>query len=345
MAARFRCPYCSTEVALSGVPAGGRAVCPRCGETFVPAPIDAIDGDPPAAPETGPPADGTGRSLLTLAMLGGTLASAVLAAFVYAVLHGPPPRVPSRPTPTPAAAGVVPPLGLRGLAHLPAGSDVVFAAQFVGVETAANEAKTTPRALLSQAGVPADLFATLDHLGLPIEAVDHVAGGLQVGADSPIPRGVVAILLRSAPADPAAVRVKLNAAPVRGKPGYYTASVRGFPVTLRELDPRVYLFATDAADLAPPADRAGGGHLAAGVREGMARVTPGAAAWLATDAADWANRPAVVLGLKLLGDWLTVPADKLAAVRAVAAEAMLGPPPAGRVWVRKMTGNWTEWND
>lgn len=345
MAARFRCPYCSTAVAPAESPAGGRVVCPRCGETFAPTPADAIEDDAPAAAGDGPPADGTRRSLLTLAMLGVCLAAAVAAAGVYGLTRATPERPRPRLPPIPAATGVVPPLSVRGLAYLPAGSNVVFAAQFAGVETAANEAKSTPRDLLARAGVPAELFASLDQFGLPVEAIDHVAGGLQVGAESPIPRAVVAVVLRSAPADAAAVRAKLNAAPVRGQPGQFTATVRGYPLSMQELDPRVYLFATDAADLAPPADRIGGGHLAPGVCESMAKVDPSAAAWAATDRADWAKKPAVVLGLRLLGDRVAVPADKLAAVRALAAEATVGPPPAGRVWALGGDGRWAQWGE
>ena len=345
MAVRFRCPFCSTAAAFTDLPPGGRVVCPRCGETFAPSPADAVDDATPVALGDAPPDDGTRRSLLPLALLGGCLATAVLAAFVYSLTRGSPERVRPQPVSVAVAPGVVPPLSLRGLAFLPAGSNVVFAAQFAGVETAAFDAKMTPRVLLTQAGVPAELFATLDQLKLPVEAIDHVAGGLQVGTESPIPRAVVAVVLRAAPSDPAAVRAKLNAVAVRGKPGHYTAAVRGYPVALRELDPRIYLFATDAADLAPPADRAGGGHLAAGVREAMARIDPAAAAWAATDAAEWAKLPAVVLGVKLLGDRAKVPADKLGDVRAAAAEATLGPPAVGRVWVAGGDGMWTRWSN
>ncbi len=334
---QLSCPYCNSGVSLEGVPPPGRAVCPRCGEAFpVKPPADdaprlpeASPNGPPAAPpeiDEGPP----GRSLRTPALVGAILGAVVLAVGLYVVVRPPGGRA-TAPTDLggPKPAATVPPAALPGLAYLPADTNVAFAVQPGPVLIHAERANTDPRQLLTRAGIPEAVPAALDRLGLSLERIDHVCGGLAVAGDNAIPRVFVALLLREPPDDPAEFRRRLHATQFTAPSGAtrFKADLAGLPVEMANPDPRAYLFATAGADLDAAGRRAGRGseHLPAGLRESLAQLSPASVAWAATDADRWADKPAVKL-LAAARKQPDLPA-RLEAIRAAAVGVSLEPEP------------------
>jgi hypothetical protein len=183
--------------------------------------------------------------------------------------------------------------------------------------------------------VPAQVFATLDRLGLALDQIDQLCGALVVPAESPIPRAVVALLLTRPMADEAAFLKHLKATQYTSASGAtrYKGVDLGVPIPfeLARRDAKTYLFATDGKDLDAPAGR-GSGHLPLGVKESMARLSPASLAWAATDSATWADRPFV----KVVAEVLKQPtlSKRLAGGKAAAVGVSLEPEPQATLAIR-----------
>ncbi len=348
MTVQLSCPYCNAGVSVAEVPPSHRVVCPRCGESFpvkVPAgpddeggaprvPVASLNGSPAAVPHTQPP-PAPGWSLAAPALIGLVLAAGVLALGLYAfVFHRP---AGTSTTPTDAGrrpAATVPPAAVAGLAYLPPDTNVAFAAQPGPLLAYADRTGSDPRQLLTRAGVPDRVFATLDRVGLPLDRIDHVCGGLVLAENSAIPRVFVVLALREPPADPGEFRRQLKATQFTAPSGAtrYKADLGGLPVEMSNPDPRTYLFATEGKDLEAAAGRTGSAHLPAGLRESMGKLSPASFAWAATDSGHWSENPGVKLAAALAKQ-PDLPA-RLATVRAAAVGMSLEPDPQLLVAVR-----------
>lgn len=290
MSVRVGCPYCNHKVTLPAAPAGGRANCDRCGEAFpVTGPVEEV-ADRPEAPTR--PADGRPPFLwlvpLLLLVTGGLIGGG---AVVWLLRGANRPAPPAAVAPPPAGPVTWPPSAVPLLAHLPRDVGVAFAIQPGPLLAHAERTGDDPKKLLADLGLPDRAFVVLADAGLPLETIDQLAGGLAFPADSAIPRLVVAVKPKP-PATVAGVLDKLKA--TRAGEGYKTV-VGGLPVTLADRG-GVMVLATADADLAPPGDR----QLPAGLREALGQLSPAAFAWVATGAADWADKPAVKAAALLL---------------------------------------------
>ena len=350
MTVRVSCPFCNTGLTLPGTPPTGRVQCPRCGESFPVKPTDGEDTaveqvEPGPAPSTnGTPADHaepsgppSPRSFGAPAFVAACLVAAVLGVGLYVLLRrdGADTR-PTDPGDNPSKAAVtVPPPAVPGLAYLPADTSVAFAVQPGPLLAYAERTQADPRQLLAAAGVPDRVFATLDSAGVPLDRIDHLAGGLVLAADNAFPRVLVALALRQPPADEAAFRKALGAERVTAASGAARDRVNlgGLPAEMVRLDPKTYLFGTDGRDLDPAGKLAGrgSGHLPAGLRESVGKLSPASVAWAATDAGDWSKNPSVQLLARVRkADW----PQRLAGVRAAAVGVSLEPDPKLTLAVR-----------
>ena len=347
MTVRVSCPFCNAGVPLSELPQTGRVACPRCGESFTVKPGDlehAPSNIPAASPngEYAPPVpQPTGpspiRAIWPLALMGLAFAAVVVGGGLYAIL-----RTPTKPTePAPAdkkPPATIPPASVPGLAYLPGDTSIAFAVQFGPLLAYAERSNTDPRQPLTDAGVPAQVFVTLDRLGLTLDQIDQLCGGLVVAGDNPIPRVVVALLLTKPVADESAFLKQLKATQFTAPSGAtrYKGVDLGVPIPfeLAKHDAKTYLFATDGKDLdaAVTAAGRGSGHVPLGVKESMARLSPASVAWAATDSTNWADKPLV----KVVADLTkqsTLPLRR-ASVRSVAVGLSLEPEPQATVAVR-----------
>jgi hypothetical protein len=255
--------------------------------------------------------------------------AALILAVGLAVLR--PWQKPAPPVPPVAPPPVtVPPLALDGLRYLPATANVVLAVQPAPLVGYAGRTGIDAKQLLLAAGVPERVTGVLDQLGLPLDGIDQLVVGASLTNEA-LP-GLTAVLrLRQPLADEDGFlrRMRAEKRPVAGRP-VWTVSA-GLPLMLTRMDGRTYLFAlTDAGFAAADAPHpAGGGHLPKGLRETIAdRLSPASFVWLATDAENWADKPALKLGLKK--DQL----ERLARGRAAAVGVSLEPDPVLRVAVR-----------
>lgn len=321
MSVRVGCPYCNHRVTLPALPEGGRAVCDRCGETFpVTGAVEDIADDAATEASDGvQPRRATGLGWYALAGL--AAAAVLLAVGLSVVRQDPPPEPPVLP---PAAGPVTwPPPAVPLLKHLPPDAGLAFALQPGPLLAFAERTDADPQALLAGAGVPDRVFTTLAQLGLTLDGIDQLAGGLVFPADTAFPRAVLALK----PAPPATVegllpKLKAERDRTAGGRQRYRADLGGLPVRLETRDAGVLVVATADADLdRPPAT--GGAHLPAGLRETLAKLSPSAFAWAATDAADWADKPTTKAALLLLKR--PDLADKLKLGRAAGAGLSLEP--------------------
>ena len=340
MTVRLSCPYCETAVSLVDLPATHRVVCPRCGETFaahatemqesgphIPVasrngshpPDEPTDSDEPAAPE---------RSLIGLLLFGFVLGAFVVGLGMYAIFRGDANRGEQDTSElTPAKlATTMPPLAVRGLGYLPKDTNVAFAVQPGALLTYAERTKADPKELLIRAGVPAAVFTTLDQLGVELDQIQSLVGGLTLANDSLIPRAVVVLTLRKKLADPAAFLKQLKAQPIKGVAGStrYKVTVANLPMELAILDAGPYLFATDAKDLdAISSPLTAPDQLTTGLRESLTKLSPASFAWVATDSEEWGKKPAITLAAQALKQ-PDLPA-RLATLRAAAIGVSLEP--------------------
>lgn len=181
------------------------------------------------------------------------------------------------------------PIDTPSLGHVPALATVVFAARPASLPEL--------RARLLGAGLPSEALAPLDAVGLPLEDIEELAGGLVVLPDTLIPRAVVVLTL-SDRTDVSRFRTRSKAI-LAGPANTYQISVRGVPVFSREQSAQTLVLATDQNDLTSVATP-GGRHLRSDVQATVARVPDSSRAWLATAVQDWSRVPAVALGQKFL---------------------------------------------
>ncbi|MBX9583404.1 MAG: zinc-ribbon domain-containing protein [Gemmataceae bacterium] len=332
MSARVSCPYCNAGFALIEVPPSGRADCPRCGERFPvrPAPDD---GPTPGADARGPSAPGlplpalapppAGLPARRAALFAAALVLVLAAGLGVYLSRGRPPTPDGDPPPDAAA---VPPLSLRGLGYLPPGTNVAFAVRPGPVLEYAARTGKDPVDILTRAGVPADTLGALGKAGVTLGQIDHVAGGVAVpDAGGGELRFAVVVVLRRPPADEDEFLKALKARRTGpGRDARYAAEFAGLPLALARASATDWVFALADRD----AEAAGGRELAPGLREAIAeKVSADAAAWVATDSARWADKPAVRVAV---GRWLPI----LGKGRAAVAGLSLGESPRVRLAVR-----------
>lgn len=298
MSIRVSCPFCNSSAVLPARPPTGRTACPRCGEVFPVTAAEEVDEPPtPAGPAAAPPSGPlpAARSLLVSLLL----AAAVLGAGLYFYR----PFGSSQPPPPPPAdahpPGTVPPAALAGLRYLPAGVNVAFAVQPAPLLVYADRTNADPTVLLAAPGVPVTFTAALDRLGLPLDRIDHVAGGLSV-ADDNLPGLTLVLRLRQPVADEAAFLRALRAEkkPKAGRVTY-AVTLANLPLTMTQVDDRTYLFGLTDRDLSAADHPPEAPALPAELRAALAtRLSPASFAWAATDAERWADKKLVGAVLK-----------------------------------------------
>jgi hypothetical protein len=216
MSVRLSCPSCNTGFALDAIPADHRAACPRCGDVF---PIrgevaeqasgeSATPFPPSPKPATRRPKPGWSlQRSVTVALALGLLGLATGLVVHYSRGSKPP-----EPQPEPAiAVNATPPAQLAGLGYLPAECNLVFAVQPGPVLADAARLKQEPREFLTRSGVPHQVFATLDQLGLTLPQIDHIACGIFVGDEGDEPRVALVLVLKQPLADEDEFLKKLQA--------------------------------------------------------------------------------------------------------------------------------------
>src|SRR5947209_5152810 len=182
MRIRVSCPHCNSSVVLPERPATGRAACPRCGEMFPVRDVEEVADEASGGRE--PPVSSlqqgaharrsplpTGRALLASV----AVAAVVLGGGLYYFRGPAKPQAAQQSDDRPP--GVVPPAAVAGLRYLPAGTNIAFALQPAPLVAYAEKTNADPKALLTAAGVPAEVTSTRDRPGLPLTTTDQVAGG------------------------------------------------------------------------------------------------------------------------------------------------------------------------
>jgi hypothetical protein len=355
MSRRVSCPYCNTSFDLSGVPPTGRAVCPRCGDTFAVKAPNEETGEPgdagqetadtrqqtasPVAASPAPRRPRLGRLLVVavgLALLGFGIGLGVT------YFRG---GFRSRPNPepdSPPSAAATPPTELTGLAFLPSDTKLLIAVQPGPILAHAARTNQDPRGLLAKAGVPDAVFATLARAGLTLQQIDHVAAG--TNADARELRFALVLSLRRPPDDEEQFLRALQAKPdLKGKKDRYEVTLGGqtFPLQVARVSPRVWVFGLGDRDFAA-VERGGYGpgakHLSADLQEMLGqKLPPDAAVWAAADPDKWAENPLVrlvVLAEPNLKGLLPVLAKGQAAVAGLSFDD----PPRLRAFVRCADG-------
>jgi hypothetical protein len=308
MPAAVTCPFCSHE--FRPTTPGVRTVCPRCGETFAP---DAGGESSAVATADAAPAASGFRPFVAPAAFGVLLFAFVLTLGTYAIFNDQRNRPSPEAGPGPAAHNNSALQLDHSLGLLPPETNVVLAAR---PGLAPDGDLDT---LLKPFGVAdGTLAGALRQVGFDPTQVRSVVVGVTVPADNPIPRAAVVVSLKRVPANARDILAKFDAKPEGRAAGdaRYRATLKGYPVFLRVIDPVTYLIATEEADIDRP-PTTGRGHLSESLRDSLARWPADAALGLATGSADWSARPSVALAAGVAG----VPdlAKRLAGVRAAVA--------------------------
>jgi hypothetical protein len=314
MSVRLSCPSCNTAFTLDAIPADRRAACPRCGDVF---PIrgevaeeanrEGASGPTSPLPQNTKhqtPNTPQGRSLprvVAFALALGLLGFAVGLAVHYS--RGS--KKPAAPPEPLVVAAPTPPAKLAGLGYLPAECNIVFAVQPGPVLDHANRVMKEPGELLAQFGVPPQVLAALDQVGLPLPQIDHIAGGIFAYNEGEELRAALALVLKQPLADEDDFLQKLKARPAPNKKGRYVIQLEKVPFSpmLTRVSPTVWVFGLNEKDFAAT-DRGGygpggtqfRGSDSEGVRKMLASVPPEAAVWVvADDDRDWTQKPLVKL--------------------------------------------------
>ncbi len=316
--ARVSCPFCN---AAYDAPATGPAACPRCGEALPgrggASPMThATSAEPPRGPNW---PVWVGVLVLVVGVIGGLIA---LRSF----------RDSPTPAPQPTAGTpVAPPAHLAGLKYLPPESNVVFAVQPAAIFRHATKVAGNPTEEMAKVGIPQSVLAALGQGGVPLDAIDHVAGGAVIPGAGDLRLGV-ALVLRQPLHDEAKFLDALKAhRPAAGTPPHYKVEFGVIPLKLVKLSDTTWLFGWTDRDLTPE-----GSGLSTAMRDQLAQtVPPDSAACLLTDSADWSSKAAVNTLLLFSGKAEWQPG--LAKVRAAAAGLTLTDPPTLRMMVKGAT--------
>ncbi len=314
MSVRLSCPSCNTTFGLPAIPADRRATCPRCGDVFPVRGFDQETGDSrqetesnqqeplptPLATPHSPASKTTNRFAVGLVILG--LLAVGIGLTIY-FKGGFQKKEETKPAST----------QLAGLGYLPADSNIVFAVRLPPILAYAERTGQDPRALLAGAGVPAQVFGTIEQLGLTLQDIDHIAGSTSLGDGEFELRLTVVLVLQSplADEDEFLQRLKRKSEP-GGKPRYRVEVSRvPLPLLLERVSPLVWVFGVDEKDFEAvdhggygpggvqfrdALKRADGTQELTGLRKMISEVPPDAAVWLAADdERDWTQKPAVQL--------------------------------------------------
>ncbi len=336
MALRVSCPYCNTGFSVPAAPLSGRVACPRCGDAF---PVHPAEEDEPSegvaahtevtVPTQAVPRKSSFRIAVPAAIVA-LLAIAIGAGWYY--FRDRPPS--GSPTSDPSTVAVAP-TSLRGLAFVPAESNILFALQIGPVIAYAERTNQDPRMLLTQAGIPASAFIQLDRAGLSLQQIDQIVVGAHIpdAPDLGQLRLAMALILRLPLADEKKFLDALAARPVlqAGKERY-DIEWSGYPLKLVKAAPDAWVFGWSDEDMAG----VGGGaptRLPAQLIETLTQQLPSdAAVWLATATENWAEKRSI-RKLAEYGfvkrDWLPT----LAKGRALAAGMSLAEGPRLRLSV------------
>jgi hypothetical protein len=233
---------------------------------------------------------------------------------------------------------------LEGLGYLPADTNIAFALQpgpFLAYAVRTNQ---DPGELLIRAGLPGKVLGTLSDLGLTLPQIDHLAGGTTIGNKEVVEFRLTLVLVLHRPlADEDDFLRRLKRKPIAGKQRY-EVELAGLPMLLARVSPTVWVFglalnndlkenlknlaAVEAGGYGP-----GGKQFPAELTEAIAtRVPPDSAAWIATNAEHWAEKPAVIFVAELLKkkEWLPAVAQGRSALAALS----FGEQPRVRLFVR-----------
>ncbi len=306
MSVRLSCPSCNTAFALDAVPADRRATCPRCGDVF---PVRGFveetedrgqrtEPQPNTKHQTPNTKHRARAALVALAL--GLLGFAIgLAVYLTRETKT---KAEAQPE-LPPAANATPPAQLVGVGFLPAECNVVFAVQPGPLLAYAARAKREPRELLAGTGIPSQVFAALDQIGLTLLQIDHIAGGALLGNDGDELRVAFVLVLKQPFADEDEFLKTLKAKPAAGKKTRYTVDLAKLPLTLARVSPTVWVFGLNEKDFAAverggfgPGGTQFRGTESDGFRQMFASVPPEAAVWVvADDERDWTQKPLVKL--------------------------------------------------
>lgn len=335
MNSQVSCPYCNAVVTATEA----KTACPRCGESFETANAEVVEG---VANSSSTAAARASSFLQSRAAIVASIAVALAILGVGLAVLRP---WADAPKPTIATvevrpAGTAPPLALVGLTYLPATVNVAFAVQPGPLVAYAERTGTPPKEWLAKSGIPGPILALLDKLGIPLEQIDHLVGGVSIGAQSGdvLPGLTVVLRLRKPIADEDHFLKQLGADKPRPKAGRTTYAVNvGAPLMMTKLDPLSYLFGLKDEDLSasdkPFAE--GGGQLPKELRDAIThRLSPASFVWIATDSDRWGDKPIAKLPATLDPKKWKDLATKLNRGRAVVAGLSLEPEPMLRLAVR-----------
>lgn len=339
MSVRVSCPFCNAQFTLPEGPPPRRVECPRCNELLPLRNTESGIGSRESDALSAVPSSefrvlsSNGRSVartVAIALLMGVVGLGV-GLFVY--FRGSSPKGTGGPD-APPSATATPPAELGGLGFLPADCNIVFAVQPGPLLAYAGRTNQNPRELLTKAGIPGAVLATLDKLGITLPQIDHIVGGTKLADDVVELRLALALVLRRPLADEDKFLDALAAQKTGGGDVMprYKATAGGLPLLVTRMSPTIWVFGLDEKDF--DALNRGGPDWRPGKFEALvARVPADAAAWFATDSDRWADKgPVKLLVGQVMGkkDWLPV----LAKGQAVAAGLSFDDPPRLRVFVR-----------
>ncbi len=373
------CPFCSADLSAGARPVNGRVVCPRCGESvaapdaavtplpMVAAPYISARGQPDAEPTV------PLRALWPLALLGAAMTLVVGAITLYAILGGNSRTAEAPPSPPIQGATRVrlpaEPARVPGLGYLPADVNAVVALQLGPLADEAARAGKSPRDLLSEAGVPADLLGVLADAGVPLDALEAAALGVSFAPGELVPRSVLVLTGRGSLGDmtpssvttssggnavPAArgplgtlsaLRARLKARPAPGRRGVEQGELRGITVFVATPAEDTLVLATTLAD-APEPGRARPWRFAEAFAPALAQLSARPYGYAVTIRVPWDKLPLVALAAQAKPPRLKLPEPDAGGIGAMAAELTLAPALGVAAKYERLRGDgagWREW--
>ena len=337
MAFRISCPSCNSSFVLAELPDDRRVACPRCGDVFPIRNWEEVNEKPGLQASIAPSltrrecARWSVQRTVVVALAMGLVG--LLAGLGVYYSRGFRTKPTSEPDPQHSVAAISP-ARLVGLGYLPADTSVVFAVQPGPVLAYAQRTKQDPRELLIKAGIPRQAYDAFASVGLTLQQIDHIAGGVSVGEI----RFALVLVLRRPPGDEEEFLKRLKATKQNGPKERYTIELGGLPLTLARVLPTVWVFGFDSKKDFEAVDRGGHGpggkQFAPALREMIEQhVATEAAAWVATSEERWAEKPLIQFAIGQFAgkkEWVAV----LAKGRSLAAGISLGDPPRLRLFVK-----------